>query len=371
MKITEVEAIILRQPALNDAIADGSQDDLIISIETDDGITGIGEVDSAPEIVKAATEAPNSHSNSMGLPHILLGQDAFDDEIWKRMYRGSVYFGRRGVTVHAMSGIDIALWNSKGRKLGKPVCELLGVPLRTRVKAYASTLMPETENEVSARIDDLAKLVFRAVKLGWRPLGRDEALDVCLCAAAIEAGAGAIEIMIDAGLGHDDDVQRAIRVANKLEQLSVIWLEEPGSFESYAELADAVGIRVAAGEHESTGCGFRELLERCHVDVVQPDVARCGGLTEAMKIVTLAHRHGIDCVPPAWKTGIIKAASLHLNAVLPNALYQEYCVADTPINNSLTLQKLPLDDEGLVSIRISPGLGVDLDQEILRLSRIN
>jgi L-rhamnonate dehydratase len=374
VRITEVEAIILRQPLVNDAIADGSQDDVIIRIETDEGIVGIGEVDSAPEIVKATIEAPNSHSNSIGLRHILLGQDPFDDELWQRMYRGSVYFGRRGVAIHAMSGIDIALWDIKGKKLGKPVCELLGVPLRTRVKAYASTLMPETEHEVSSRVQELAKRGFRAVKLGWGPLGLDEKRDMQLCGAAVEAGGGAIDIMIDAGLGYDDDAQRAIRVAKKLEHLDVFWLEEPfgpDNFEFYAQLADTVRIRIAAGEHESTYWGFREVMERGHIDVVQPDVTRCGGLTEAMRIATLAHQHGVDCVPHAWKSGIIKAASLHLNAVLPNALYQEYCVAETPINNSLTLQNFPLDEEGFVAIPMKPGLGVDLNPDIIRQFRIS
>src|SRR6059058_4708561 len=127
MKITEVEAVILRQPAVDDAIADGSQDDLIVLVQTDSGIVGVGEVDSSPEIVKAAIEAPNSHANSIGLRHVLLGQDPLDiDGLWQRMYRASVYFGRRGVAIHAMSGIDLALWDIKGKFEGKPVCELLG-----------------------------------------------------------------------------------------------------------------------------------------------------------------------------------------------------------------------------------------------------
>jgi L-alanine-DL-glutamate epimerase-like enolase superfamily enzyme len=374
VRITEVKTIILRQPVVNDGIADGSQDDLIIRVETDEGIVGIGEVDSAPEIVRAAIDAPNSHSNSIGLRHILLGRDPFDDGIWHRMYRGSVYFGRRGVAMHAMSGIDLALWDIKGKKLGKPVSELLGTPLRQKIKAYASTLMPETEDEVSARIDDLGRVGFRAVKLGWGPIGRDESRDVRLCSAAIKAASGAVDVLVDAGLGYDDDVRRAIRVARKLEDLGVVWLEEPfepDNFEFYSELADAVEIRVAAGEHESTAWGFRELIERGHVDIVQPDVTRCGGLTEALKIARLAADHGIDCVPHAWKSGVIKAASLHLNAVLSRAIYQEYCVANTPINQSLTVQTLPLDANGFVAIPTGPGLGVDLDPEIIDRYRVS
>ena len=125
----------------------------------------------------------------------------------------------------------------------------------------------------------------------------------------------------------------------------MFWLEEPfepDEYEAYAELADAVDIRVAAGEQDTTLWGFRELIERGHVDLVQPDVTRCGGITELLRIAEFAHERGVETVPHAWKSGIIKAASLHVNAVLPDALFQEYCVADTPINTSLT-KRAPAD----------------------------
>ncbi len=375
MKITDVEAIILRQPTVDDSIADGSQDDLIVRIHTDSGIIGIGEVDSAPEVVKAAIEAPNSHANSIGLRHVLVGRDPQDiDGLWQAMYRASVYFGRRGVAIHAMSGIDLALWDIRGKLADKPVCELLGPPKRNRLKAYASTLMPNTESETERRVAELGNMGFRAVKLGWGPLGQDAAHDVRLCAAAVRAGGGAVEILLDAGLGYGHDAARAIGVARQIEQLGVGWMEEPfwpDEFEAYAELADAVGIRIAAGEHEGTSWGFRELIERGHVDVVQPDVTRCGGLTEALKIAAIAESAGVACVPHAWKSGIIKAASLHLNAVLPDALYQEYCVAGTPINLDLTLQKFPLDNEGCVAVPTGPGLGVDIDPDLLDRFRVH
>jgi L-rhamnonate dehydratase len=374
MKITDVEAIILRQPAVDDAIADGSQDDLIVLIHTDSGITGIGEVDSSPEIVKAAIEAPNSHSNSIGLRHVLLGQDPLDiDGLWQRMYRASVYFGRRGVAIHAMSGIDLALWDIKGKLENKPVCELLGTKRRDRVTAYASTLMPQTEAEVTRRIEELGAMGFRAVKLGWGPLGQDAQRDIRLCTAAVKAAGGRMQILIDAGLGYRADPAPAITVARALQDLGVFWLEEPfepDEFEAYAALAGSTAIRIAAGEHEATAWGFRELIERAKLTVVQPDVTRCGGLSEAMKIARLAERHGVACVPHAWKSGVIKAASLHMNAVLPEALFQEYCVAETPINRGLTKQTLPLDGDGMVAVPTGPGLGVDLDPDIVARYRV-
>ena len=367
MKITEVEAIILRQPVVDGAIADGSQDDLIVRIHTDEGITGIGEVDSAPEVVKAVLDAPHSHFIATGLRHVLIGQDPLDIEgLWRRMYLGSVYYGRRGAAMHAISGVDIALWDIKGKKLGKPVSDLLGVRKRDRVRPYASLLMPETEQAVTASVERLLAMGFTAIKFGWGPIGKDEANDVRLATAA-KSAAGDAEILIDAGFGYGADAPRAIRVARKLEEIGIYWLEEPfepDEFEAYAELADAVGIRVAAGEEEATRWGFRELIERGHVDVIQPDVTRCGGLSEALRIAREAERNGIPVVPHAWKSGVIKAASLHLNAVLDTAYFQEYCVAETPINRSLTRERMSVVD-GFVDVPGKPGLGVELDPEIL------
>jgi L-alanine-DL-glutamate epimerase-like enolase superfamily enzyme len=339
-----------------------------VRIHTDEGIVGIGEVDSAPEVVKAAIDAPNSHANAIGLRHMLLGADPLDNEgLWAKMYRGSVYYGRRGAAIHAMSGVDLALWDIKGKAAGKPVSELLGTPRHTRIRAYASTLMPDTEDEVRAKVAGLAELGFTAIKLGWGPLGKDERHDVRLVKAARQTVGDGVDILIDAGLGYRADAKRAIGVARAFEQLGVYWLEEPfepDELEAYAELADTVDIPVAAGEHDATSWGFRELIDGGHLDVVQPDMTRCGGLTEGLRIAKLAADRGKVCMPHAWKSGIVKAASLHLNAILPGERMQEYCVAETPINSSLTIQKHPLKD-GYVDVPTGPGLGVDLDPELV------
>jgi L-rhamnonate dehydratase len=369
MLITEVEAIILRQPALDQAIADGSQDDLVVRVHTDAGIIGIGEVDSAPEVVKAVIEAPASHFIASGLRSILVGQDPLDVEgLWQKMYRATIYYGRRGVALHAISGIDIALWDIKGKALGQPVSQLIGTPRRSSVRAYASTLMPDTEAETARKVSGLIERHgFTAVKLGWGPLGQDAAHDVRLARAARKAAGDQVDILIDAGLGYGADAETAIRVARELEQLGIFWLEEPfmpDELEAYAQLADTVDIRVAAGEEDTTLSGFRELVERGHVDVVQPDVTRCGGITEIVRIARYAHELGKGCVPHAWKSGIIKAASLHVNAVLADAWFQEYCVAETPLNTSLTRQTFPLKD-GYADVPTAPGLGVELDPDVL------
>jgi len=374
VKISDVEAVILRQSVLDEGIADGSQDDLVILVHTDEGITGIGEVDSAPEAVRALVDAPGSHAIAGSLKHLLVGEDPLDVErLWHKMYRGLIYIGRRGIAVHAISGIDIALWDIAGKAAGKPVCDLIGKPMREKVRAYASMLMPHEPEEVRERVSALREQGFTAVKLGWGPLGADPAKDVELAAAAVEAAGEGGTILIDAGLGYHD-AKTAIGVAEQLDELGVFWLEEPfepDEYEAYAELADAVDIRVAAGEQDTTLWGFRELIERGHVDLVQPDVTRCGGITELLRIAEFARSRGVETVPHAWKSGIIKAASLHVNAVLPDALFQEYCVADTPINTSLTKQRLPIDADGFVAVPTGPGLGVELDDEVLARYRVD
>lgn len=373
MQITDVEAIILRQTAVNDAIADGSQDDLVVLVHTDEGITGIGEVDSAPEAVRAIVSAPGSHAVAASLRSLLVGEDPSDVErLWQKMYRGLIYIGRRGIALHAISGVDIALWDLKGKIEGKPVCELIGSPQRDKVRAYASLLMPDSTGEVTERVSSLCAQGFTAIKLGWGPLGRDADHDVRLATAAKDA-AGEVEIMIDAGLGYGSDAKTAIRVARAFEELGIFWLEEPfepDEYEAYAELADTVDIRVAAGEQDTTVWGFRELIDRSHVDLVQPDVTRCGGITELLRIAELARARGVETVPHAWKSGIIKAASLHVNAVLPDALFQEYCIADTPINTTLTSERLPIDGEGFVAVPSGPGLGVSLDPDVVERYRV-
>ncbi len=175
MKITDVEAIVLRQAVVDDGIADGSQDDLVVRIHTDEGITGIGEVDSSPELVAGARPGARARTRSRtSLRDVLIGEDPLDVErLWHKMYRGLIYFGRRGIAIHAISGLDIALWDIKGKALGKPVCELLGTPHRDRVRAYASMLMPDTTDEVTEAVTALREQNFTAVKLGWGPLGQD------------------------------------------------------------------------------------------------------------------------------------------------------------------------------------------------------
>ena len=368
MRITDVEATILRQSDVNHAKADGSQDALLIRIHTDAGITGIGEVDSLPSVIKAIVDAPASHAIASGLRELLVGENPLEtDRLWEKMYRGSIYYGRRGPAIHAMSGIDIALWDIKGKALGQPIYRLLGGPHRTTVRAYASTLMPDTPEETTEVVEALVGRGFTAIKLGWGPLGRDAELDETLVCAARQAAGEATELMFDIGLGWTD-ADRAIEMVRRLRPYRPYWIEEPlmpDDLAGYAKLADTVETRVAAGEEEATRWGFEQLMTHGRVDVIQPDVTRAGGISECIRIAHMADLRGVAMVPHSWSTGIIKAASLHVLAAVPNATFFEYCVQETGLNQALTTERFPLHD-GMVQVPDGPGLGIDIDEDVMQ-----
>jgi L-alanine-DL-glutamate epimerase-like enolase superfamily enzyme len=368
VRITGVEALLLRQPgAIDETISDGSQDALVVRVHTDEGLVGLGEVDSQPHVAKAVIEAPASHMMATGLAAIVTGLDPTDpDEAFRRMFRGSLYYGRRGAALHAISGIEIALWDIAGQAAGKPVHALLGGRRRERLRAYASTLMPDTPDAARTVAGELRAAGFHGVKLGWGPLGRDAELDVALVAAAREGLGAEPDLMIDVGLGWSD-VDDAIRRVRAMLPHRPYWIEEPfwpDEYGMYRALADAVDVPIAAGEQETTAWDFERLIEHGGVTIVQPDVTRAGGLRETVRIAELARRHGRRTVTHSWSTGIIKAASLHALAVLEEAEYFEYCVQTTELNQRLVREQFPVVD-GMVEVPTAPGLGVTLDDAVV------
>ena len=371
MRIVDVEAIALRPGGVDDSVADGSQDALIIRITTDEGIVGYGEVDSLPSVVRAAVEAPPSHKLARGLRSLLIGEDPLQPDVLRdRMFYGSLYYGRRGVVIHAISGIEIALWDICGKALGVPVSTLLGGARRTEVKAYASTLMPDSVNEVREVVSKHLSSGFRAIKLGYGPLGNDVAEDVALVAAAREVAGPDADIMIDIGLGWRHP-RRAIECAREMLQFNPYWIEEPfapDELGKYRALIEAVDVPIAAGEQESSLADFERLVD-VGVSVLQPDVTRAGGMRQCLGVAEMARRRGRRCVLHAWSTGIIKAASLQVLAAMVEAEYMEYCVQDSPLNERLVEPRFPVVD-GRVAVPQRPGLGIDVNDDLLDSFRL-
>jgi L-alanine-DL-glutamate epimerase-like enolase superfamily enzyme len=222
---------------------------------------------------------------------------------------------------------------------------------------------------------------FRAMKFGWGAFGRDAKLDVALVKAAREAAGPDVDIMVDGGwygVGCDDpfrarSVKDWIKVARALEELGVVWLEDflhPENFAGYAAVAGAVKeLKIAAGEQLSGMAEFERLADEGRADVLQPDLSRCGGLTVGRQTADFAMRRGIDCVPHAWLTDILKAASLHLNAYLMNSLYLEYNVSTASLLNNLCTKRIEMKD-GWIPVPDGPGLGVEVDERMVKRFRV-
>lgn len=365
MKITDVQAIYVSLPTIAKR-SDGTQDALIVKVSTDAGITGVGEVDSSPLAAKAAIEAPMSNSITSGLREVVIGEDPFEYErLWHKMYMASRYPGRRGLFIHAMSGIDLALWDIMGKVQNLPVHTLLGGAFRRRVRAYASTLFGHNLRSTADRARECVEMGFSAVKFGWDPMGEDADYDEALVETIREAVGPKVDLLIDAGQCWD--TKTAIQMAKRFEPYDLYWLEEPlrpDNISGYARLADATSMRIAAGEAESDRNSYIDLMERGAIDVVQIDVTRTGGLTEAKKIAWAAFDRDRSVINHSFTTDINIAASLSLLAAIPEAPFLEFCIEDSPIRNELVRNPFRVED-GYVAVPEEPGLGIELNDQVL------
>jgi L-alanine-DL-glutamate epimerase-like enolase superfamily enzyme len=361
--ITDVECIILRLPEVK-PIGDGCQDAFIVRVHTDEGITGIGEGKSSPWILKAIVEAPLSTVSSRGLKEIVVGRDPLQIRpLWDEMYKLTYNYGRRGALMHALSAIDMALWDILGKTTGQPVWRLLGGAYRQEVPAYASTLAPEKPEDAVEQAKRFVQQGFRAMKFGWGSLGGKLRVDLELVERVRRAAGDDVDIMFDAGMPMP--LHHAIAFSRGLRDYDVYFLEEPLSpddLDGFRELREAGGVQIATGEKETSRFAFRDLIERGRPHIIQPDLARVGGITEAQRIGDFARLHGVTVIPHFWSTDILLAANLHYIASLQDCPYAEFCVLDQPLRRSVTTEPIELVD-GMVRIPDKPGLGVELNQE--------
>jgi L-alanine-DL-glutamate epimerase-like enolase superfamily enzyme len=286
------------------------------------------------------------------------------------MYQGCLYHGRRGAAIQARSGIDLALWDIRGKALQMPVYKLLGGPFRSEVRAYASALFGDTLSHTADKVKGYRDQGFTAVKMGWEPMGQDPAYDVELVRTMRDAAGPDAQVLVDAGLCWD--AKTAIQMARRFEEFDIFWLEEPlhpDNLEGYRRLCEAVDVRIAAGEEESSRASFVDLMDRGRIDVVQIDVTRVGGLTEAKKIASLAADRGLPCVNHSFTTDLNIAASLHLLASIPNAILLEFCVEESPLRRELAREPIRVV-EGRVRVPEGPGLGVEMDEDVIARFRI-
>ena len=340
----------------------------IVEILTDEGITGWGECYGPAAVNKTIIETQYRNR--------VIGRDPFDVEVvWEDLYNRIKDYGLTGMTIAALSGIDIALWDIIGRAVNKPIHKLIGGAHRTEVTAYATGLyFIDMDRLVEEAVEEAQKYVeqgFQAIKMKIG-LG-DPKLDLRRVAAVREAIGPDVKLAVDAN--HCFTVPQAIRLGHAMEPLDLLWFEEPISPEDhdgYVEVTRALDMAVAGGENDFTRWGFRDVIARKAMDIVQPDVCAAGGISECRKIAAMASAHGVECVPHAWGSAIGLAATVQFIAALPDTPpafrpmppMLEFEQTPNPLRDHLARDPI-VQHRGIVRVPDGPGLGIEVDRAVL------
>jgi D-galactarolactone cycloisomerase len=333
----------------------------LLEVRTDQGITGLGSCSGNGPLVEAVV--------SRVLAPLLIGMDPCAiQEIWDKSYFGAGVrmFGSRGIGVVALSGVDTALWDIRGKAEGRPVYELLGGACRNEVEVYATALYPEVPEAVVDKALAFVEQGFRGIKI---KVGFDLAEDITIVKAVRKALGDAYPLMTDANMGYE--LAPALEAARAYRELGIQWLEEPlflEDVEGHARLRAESGIPIAVGENLHTRFAFEGFLTRDAVDFLQPDVARAGGVSEVCKIAALARARNRPISLHTYGDGIALAASLHLATAIANSTVMEFDTLENPLRSDLLAEPL-IPDNGCMRAPRGPGLGVALDPEALERYR--
>lgn len=388
MKITDVECHVLLAPNYDPSFTSSAQDSFLVILHTDEGLTGIGESDVNPWVAKACIEAPGTHTMGLCIREMLIGADPADiPGLWRRLYVGTAMNGRRGAVVHAIGAVDMALWDLRGKALGRPVCELLGPVRDDPVVPYAS-LQPagdsfeEYRDALCASAEQAVALGFRAVKSEvtmagpYAHAGLDESYDrhTEVVAAVRETIGPDVTLMVDVQYLWED-AETCLSVVRNWGEFDCYFLETPiwpDNLEDYAKVAAAAPMPIASGEWLATRHEFFELMERGRIQVAQPDVGRVGGLSEARIVCDMAKERDMTVVPHCWKTGVSISATAHLAFATPHCAFIEYlppqlCVET--LRKELVAEEIELVD-GTVRRPVRPGLGVELNWDAVKAYKV-
>jgi L-rhamnonate dehydratase len=370
MKITEIEAIHLRVEDPNIGIFDGSYDNCVIVVHTDSGITGLGETESMAPAIQAIINGPSAHSHAQALKDVLIGCDPSDPAaLWQRMYEATDYVGRRGIVMHAIGGIDLALWDLRGKIEGQPMHALLGGAKRDRLPAYG-TIYPieRTPDGVKRQVAAGKQLNLRAFKLCADPWWMEDLAltSRLLQAARAEAGHEA-KIIVDAALSYRT-AEEGLRLIPLLIDAGIWFLEAPlplDDVEGHARMAGH-GIALGVGDLGLTHVHeFIEMMDRGGADICQPDISEVGGFTGIAAIAEAARQRGKRVITHGYKTNIEIAANLHFLATHPEEEILEYSLSHSPLRWETTSERFPVEPDGCVLVPQRPGLGVTLNPEIV------
>ncbi len=370
MKIVNVEAFALRVPPKEgERDVEWGMDCSLVKITTDTGIIGWGETDSNPALIKAMIDMPNSHLLSWGFKELLIGENPLDIErLWDKMYRKTIHYGRSGIAIHALSAIDIALWDIAGKHYNVPVYQLLGGKYRDKIKTYG-TFIPSDDHKETAQnaLRSLKNGGFDLLKFGGGSYGTSEEFDL----KSVEAVRDVIGY--DIGLAVDvckqwQDAGTAMERLKKLEKYNIAWVEEPclpTDYDTYKRLANSTSIKISGGEGLCTVREFNDFMKISTPAIVQPDVTNCGGITEMKRINMLAELYSCKLIPHNFGSGILLSATIHCLASFRNGDIMEYSNSTSPFFTDLD-RNLIRSIDSYVTVPERPGLGVDIDEEIIK-----
>lgn len=364
MKITEIRMLALRGATHDHGWPGGTdpnvQYNTLVEVLTDEGLSGIGSCYTTRPLVEGSLELLRPH---------LLGETGLEPERVSEKLRQSMFWlGRGGSVEHTISGIDIALWDLFGKALGQPVSRLLGGNYRDRLKPYASILFEEP-GLLREKLTQQLERGFKAIKLGWRPFGRvSRQYDELLIRTARDTVGADVELMVDAGGSEQfwpHGVGWARETAKMLGEYGITWFEEalkPDDVEGFRELKQTSPVLIATGEVLTRRQAFQPFITTRALDIIQPDLTKCGGLSEGRRLGWMAYDHGVLLVPHGWNTGVGVAADLALTAALPVARWVEYQTG-VPYIEELIVPSFTLDDDGMLRVPTAPGLGIELNAD--------
>ena len=375
--IAEIEVLPLSTAVDRSGDLDGSNDTVVVRITDEDGRVGIGECDAPPAVVKAFIEMPTSHQWSQGTRANLIGADPVETvAIWERLYEATLYPGRRGLGIHALSAIDIALHDLAGKQLGLPIYKLLGGARRRSLTPYA-TIFPSLPQgrAIGEVMDEIGRLFARALGLGFRAVKMEVLFEDLVTdrelVGLIHEGRRMLgdDITMALDFGYRwRDWHDARWVLDRIADCDIYFAEatlQHDDLHGHARLAQHSPIRICGAEHAATRWEIREWIEVGRVSVVQPDINRCGGFTEIRRIAEMAELYGVQVVPHGWKTGITAACGRHFQAACPAAPLFEHLspeLFDSPLRRELVAPEPEIVD-GRMALPEAPGLGVELNPE--------
>jgi L-alanine-DL-glutamate epimerase-like enolase superfamily enzyme len=368
MRITSVEAIHLRAEDPLIELFDGSYDDCVLVVQTDTGLTGIGETESMAPAIQAIVRGPSAHNHARALAGVLIGEDPSDPvALWHKMFEATDYLGRRGLTMHAIGGLDLALWDLRGKIEGKPVHALIGGAKRDRLPAYGTIYpMAQTEGEVRGQIAAGQARNLRNFKFAADPWWLDDIAHTgrLLSAARKQAGDQAL-LIVDAALSYRTPAE-GLRLYPVYRDVGIWFLEAPlplDDVEGHLEMSRH-GLALGVGDLGLTHVReFIEMMDRGGASICQPDISQVGGFTGILRIAEEAYGRNKRVITHGYKTNIEIAANLHFLAAQPNVEPLEFSLSHSPLRWHTTNEHFPVEEDGCVRVPQEPGLGVTLNLE--------